>query len=123
MADSFSFTAAPPPAAAADDAPRAEDFAPAPEWPDDKPAAAEPAPFELLPTPMASALAALPSPQLVEEQLLERFQDQLEAVMEQQLGPLLAAGGALDPVLARKIARETSACAPRQRAAQRDART
>lgn len=45
----------------------------------------------------------------IEEELLSRFQDQLEAVMEESLGPLLASGGALDPQTARNIARDTSA--------------
>ena len=62
---------------------------------------------------MAAATAAGPTQAEIEEELLERFKDQLEAVMEESLGPLLASGGALDPELARKIARETSACPSR----------
>jgi hypothetical protein len=63
----------------------------------------------------ADAAAEPPSPtQDVEDQLMARFKDQLEAVMEESLGPLLASGGALDPATARKIARETSACCVRR---------
>ena len=76
---------------------------PAPAWPTDEVAAAETA-------AVAAAAAAGPSQAEVEEELLARFKDQLEAVMEESLGPLLASGGALDPEMARKIARETSAC-------------
>ena len=57
----------------------------------------------------AAAAAAVPTQAEVEDELLARFKDQLEAVMEESLGPLLASGGALDPEMARKIARETSA--------------
>lgn len=77
-------------------------FAPAPAWPTDEVAALEAA-------AVAAAAAAGPTQAQVEAELLERFKDQLEAVMEESLGPLLAAGGALDPEMARKIARETSA--------------
>ena len=63
----------------------------------------------------AAAAAAVPTQAEVEDELLARFKDQLEAVMEESLGPLLASGGALDPEMARKIARETSATPQRLR--------
>jgi len=44
----------------------------------------------------------------IQQEMLARFEASLDQLVEESLGPLLAAGGALDPVTARAIARQTS---------------
>ncbi len=99
MADSdFSFATAAAPTA----------FEPAPTWVDDAIGEGEVG-LDASSQPFSTPNGVPSQNAAVEEELLNRFKDQLEAVMEDSLGPLLASGGALDPELARKIARETSA--------------